>query len=460
MKGYLTVFLSLSLTILLSLFFVLIRGAFVNYSKMKLEIVTDISLNAVLGEYHRELLNQYDLLFIDTSYGTSTGGLHRLENHLRGYIEENLKVEKGTVSAWNTLYLQNIDITETLNAHHYDGKILKRQACAYISDNIKAETLNDLSSLLTQAETLDNNNAMTSWRNVMNGIASLLSSLTNEARQRALKKDPEADVENINVSINNPATPVYHDADQKIEKLVSVDKKGENVNLNNYYSHRNVNKAAPPSGKYESNIIDELTSTILFNAYTFEKLGYYKNEKIDSLLDYQIEYLIVGANSDEKNLQGIKMRIFGWRFADNARLYFASTQKKAEANAIATTVCALIMNPQLTQLVANSLLFSWAFTDSIDDVNKIMDGGKIPLVKKAIGSAEGGLLYNQYLEILLSITREGNVLARVMDIIEMDIRLTPYNQNFRIDLCVEGLKVSAYFYDHYETYKITRLYSY
>jgi len=154
------------------------------------------------------------------------------------------------------------------------------------------------------------------------------------------------------------------------------------------------------------------------------------------------------------------MRIFGWRFADNARLYFSSGQKKAEANAIAATVCALIMNPQLTQLVANSLLFSWAFADSINDVNVLLDGGKIPLVKKSIGAVEGGFLYNQYLEIMLLIMREGNMMARVMDVIEMDIRLTPYNQDFRIDLCVEGFRISAEYFDSYGSYRVDRWYAY
>jgi hypothetical protein len=47
-----------------------------------------------------------------------------------------------------------------------------------------------------------------------------------------------------------------------------------------------------------------------------------------------------------------------------------------------------------------------------------------------------------------------------MDIMEMDIRQTPGNGNFRIDWCVESLRVTAGFYDQYENYTIDRRYGY
>ena len=460
LNGYLTVFLSLSLSIILSLFFVLIRVSYVNYSKMKLEIVTDIGLNAVLGEYHRELLYQYDLLFIDLSYGTSIGEVHNLRNHLIGYIDKNLEPEKNSVSDWNELTLHDVRITETLMAHHYDGKILKRQACAYISDNIRAEAINDLTSLLTGVKSLDAADEMASWQNVMGSISKILASLTKEARQKALAENPEADIEKINITINNPADKLFENKDRHIEVLFPSDVKGTRINLNNYYSHRSKNENNSQIGGNEAGFLDSLSTMVLFNTYIFEKLGYHNSLKDNSLLDYQVEYLIVGADSDEKNLKGIRNRIFAWRFADNARLYFTDSQKRNEANMIAATVSTLLMNPQLTQLIAYSLLFSWAFSDSLDDVQKLLNDEKVPLIKKSIGSDVGGLSYKQYLELMLLIARENTITARVMDIIEMDIRLTPYNQNFRIDMCLESFRISATYIDRFEVYTIDRRYGY
>ena len=66
-KGYITVFLTLSLTLILSLVFTVIEGARISAIRMKFECVADIGMNSVLAEYHRELLEQYELLFVDMS---------------------------------------------------------------------------------------------------------------------------------------------------------------------------------------------------------------------------------------------------------------------------------------------------------------------------------------------------------------------------------------------------------
>ena len=65
-KGYLTVYLSLSLALILSFILTLIEGARISVIRMEAECVADIGMNSVLAEFHRELLEQYDLLFVDT----------------------------------------------------------------------------------------------------------------------------------------------------------------------------------------------------------------------------------------------------------------------------------------------------------------------------------------------------------------------------------------------------------
>ena len=66
-RGYITVFLSLSLTLILSLVFTVIEGARISAIRMKFECVTDIGMNSVLAEYHRELVKQYNIFAIDAS---------------------------------------------------------------------------------------------------------------------------------------------------------------------------------------------------------------------------------------------------------------------------------------------------------------------------------------------------------------------------------------------------------
>ena len=68
-NGYITLYLTLILGIMLSLVFVLLEAVRNKTIRMETESVMDLSLYSVFGEFHRELLEQYDLFFIDTSYG-------------------------------------------------------------------------------------------------------------------------------------------------------------------------------------------------------------------------------------------------------------------------------------------------------------------------------------------------------------------------------------------------------
>ena len=69
-NGYLTVGLSLCLAVLLSLCLTLIDGVRRNGARLEIECITDIGMHSIMAEYHRELMRQYNLFAIDSSYGT------------------------------------------------------------------------------------------------------------------------------------------------------------------------------------------------------------------------------------------------------------------------------------------------------------------------------------------------------------------------------------------------------
>ena len=91
--AYLTVYLALVMSVLLSLCLALIEGARSQAVMLEAECVVDIGMNSVLAEYHRELFRQYNLFAIDSSYGTKLPGRANTANHLREYIERNLSME-------------------------------------------------------------------------------------------------------------------------------------------------------------------------------------------------------------------------------------------------------------------------------------------------------------------------------------------------------------------------------
>ena len=82
-RGYLTIYISLTLTIMLSLCLTLIEGARQNTIRLETECVMDIALNSILAEYHRELFAQYNLFYIDSSYGSDYPSYYNTEARLK-----------------------------------------------------------------------------------------------------------------------------------------------------------------------------------------------------------------------------------------------------------------------------------------------------------------------------------------------------------------------------------------
>ena len=94
MKGYLTVFLSLSLSIITGFILMLTGNAIRNSEKVRFECAADTGMNAVLSEFHAGLLERYDLIYVDASYLGKEPSITNMEERLRYYMEENTSCRK------------------------------------------------------------------------------------------------------------------------------------------------------------------------------------------------------------------------------------------------------------------------------------------------------------------------------------------------------------------------------
>ena len=138
-RGTITVFLSLILTLMLSVILGMTESAAYAASRMKCELATDMSLESAFAEYNRELLNRYDLYFIDTSYGSGTPSLDALKEHMKDYISYNIDPSKRTFSIvppadLTSLNLDSLDIVEASYASDAAGRVFKRQAIQAFED--------------------------------------------------------------------------------------------------------------------------------------------------------------------------------------------------------------------------------------------------------------------------------------------------------------------------------------
>lgn len=463
-KAYLTVYVSLIFGIVLSLLLALIEGAAIGAAKAHAELTADLGLDSVFAEYNREILNQYELFFIDLSYGGKNGGIGLAQKHLSGYLEKNINADKDILAGTTYLKLSNpyLEIREVSYATDDNGAVWKAQAVAYM----KAVYGGDLIKTVKEhIETVQKNEMDT------RDVASELRE-QKKAFEKALaeKEITEYDTETSDGSS-------YKKVSKLIDKLISdaflklimpSDKKVSQacINVSDYYSGRiksgKINSGiGVHEGEVEAKgIIDEL----LYGEYLMKVCGNYCDKKENSVLDYQIEYILYGHHDDAANLSACLATLFAVRSAGNLISLCGNSNMKNQAKAVAEVICSVIACPELAPILEAILLAVWSLAESVTDIRTLLDGGKVPLIKqenqwnlslsgaltnnfKSSGKKEEGLSYQAYLRVLLGLMNKEKKVVRSLDIVEMDIRATEGNRYFRIDNCIDYMRVGFGFAD-------------
>lgn len=465
-NAYLTVYLSLIFGIVLSLLFVLIEGAAVGATRAQAELVADLGLDSVFAEYNRELLEQYEVFFVDSSYGGKTGGTGMVEKHLSQYMSYNMDPEQDLFLAGGTtlLKLRNpyLEIAEVSCASDENCMVWKAQAVNYM----KAVYGGDLvARVQEQLDTVKSN-----------GLDSK-DALGELETQKQAFEEALHEKEIVEYGAESEEGYSYQKVSGVFDKLVGegllawVLPDGASVSkavmdTGPYFSARRKNgKINQGTGLHEGvERPDSLVDELIYGAYLMKQCGNYRAPKTQGLLHYQIEYILYGYKSDAENIRACAERLYALRAASNLMAVYADSGKKAEAELVSAVICTLLFSPELTDLLTTLILGAWAFAEAAVDVRLLLDGKKVELIKKSgdwnislldlftgnlSGSGKGGagLSYQDYLSIFLGLMNRDTKAARSLDIVEMDLRQTAGNEQFRIDRCMDYMKVNFGFQD-------------
>ena len=283
------------------------------------------------------------------------------------------------------------------------------------------------------------------------------------------------------VSIENPAEHVENMGKSLMLDLAVKDSSTilcREVWLSDYISHRNYKEGV---GLWEEQKMpDGVVNNYLFRKYLMENCGYYGNLKKNSQLGYQLEYLLYGKNNDFDNLDAFAGQVFRTRYVINAAYLFSNSAKVNQAATLAATVTTGIGNPQLREVVKITILFSWCYAETMQDLRILFDGNGVARVKDdstwnvplselltftasldTYHATEGGKTYYDYLSEFVFLKDEKTLRMRLMDIMEMDIRKTAGNRYFRMDGCVYQLAAEVNVTSDYGYgFSIERDYSY
>lgn len=474
LAGYLTVYASLSMAVLLSLCLTLIGGVRMGAVRMETECIMDVGLNSILAEYHRELMYNYNLFFVDTSYGTPFPSSEKTAAHLRKYMELNAEANHVFLADfWYRdlllLKVQRVNVTQASFASDGSGRVFRKRAIEAVRDDVGLTYLEEISDWLKEVES----NKLLQWDGAQqkNQVDSQIQSYDGTEKQLSEK-------EWVTVEVNNPTTSLDETRSIGILNLV-LDNTDElsrmAVDTSLLISRRaergEINKGNMLTGDNSVGFMDRL----FFQEYLLRYFTHYGGLLNRDSLQYQLEYLIAGKESDVENLKSVVHRISALREAANAVYLFGDEAKCAEADALSAVLAAAMLVPEIQPLLKTSLLLGWAYAESLYDVKCLLAGERIPLIKDSASwhygidcifggtqedAAKGngkGQNYEDYLRILMAFTDLDTLTLRAMDMIEADIRQKPGNECFRMDACADMFEVSAEIESGYGgTYSITR----
>ncbi|MCR5508902.1 MAG: DUF5702 domain-containing protein [Lachnospiraceae bacterium] len=449
-RGEVTVFLALIISLLSGLILVLTESARLQLIRMNTEALMDIGLSSCFGEYDVYLFNRYDLLFIDSSYrGSAEVGISSVINHLSRYISANTDYSGTDAEAdWYRQSLDRVNEDEYELASDDKGRVLKYQASGYINGYGE----------FTYTPMIDGNHAaidaivpvdlISEWDAVLNSIDSFGIPV----------EDPGREVRSMVLSE---------------EDFIKEQGLGR-IGMSDLPSCRELKSGnGSPPGIRQGD--DEA-----FIEYLMQKMGCYTRYTDEQQLKGELEYMICGRDSDIDNMTEIVRRLMSIREGDNLRCIRSDEGRMEGAYLMAAEAveAAAMMFPELplemlTSLVRDSIIYALAYAESAMDVSRLLAGGRCPVNKSVpdllvslydltgfmsrLGMSGGkGADYKDILGVFLSETDDDIRRMRCMDIIEINCR-TFNNDGFRIDGCVDHLKATALLMSGYGySHEITR----
>lgn len=486
-KGSITIFLCLMLTIMISLVTASVYSVRVSACRMQLANVSDQAMFSLFARYDRDLLDKYDVFFIDGGLGAGDLHLEKCVDRLNEAMEPLLAQQGLFGKNLTNLSIKQTAITAYTLATDATGAAYGAQAVDYMKDTLALQSIGTLMNETRQNATKidrQERSGENSSKAVSDSSFDQLEEESAQAKAEAAAKaeaeeaaredsgeddslqlQEEEPAEEIKVPDNfvNPLPEIRKVGRMSILNLVVQDPSlvsGTTVNRDELLSARNKESGIGLVNVKTS--VDDSENSLLFNEYILSHFGTYRNPSDLGDLTYQGEYILEGKDSDISNLEGVVTRLLLTRFGTNLALLYSNAALRAQATAAADVIASVMILPQAASIIESLLIFGWAYCESLVDVRGLLDGDKIPLMKTESNwqvqlsdlptfssnmdalrtRSTSGMNYEAYLRVFLFLENADTRVSRSMDMVEDTIRSSG-RDDFRLDLCFDSMTVSV-----------------
>ena len=182
----------------------------------------------------------------------------------------------------------------------------------------------------------------------------------------------------------------------------------------------------------------------------------------DHFFSSEVEYIICGQHSDEKNRRRTDLALEAVRTGLNLTHIYSDPEK---VQALAVAAKAITPGPMGVATQA-ALAAAWSAAEAINDVMLLHKGHRVPIIKTPASwaidldsilegySGEDGCIhpqvdtgrpYDDYLRILLYAKDENIKTARILDLIQINMRKN-HDGSFLVQECATGVSIDADIY--------------
>ncbi|MCI8835980.1 MAG: hypothetical protein HFH24_11540 [Ruminococcus sp.] len=422
-KGEITAFLSLIFVLLVSFILAMTESASIQTAKNGKRLDVDRAVFSFFGEYQKELLEEYEVFSVEGTYET-------------GHFAETLLLDR--MAYYGSMGIRQ-EITEIQLLTDRGGAAFREQVLEYMEQRTGIAIARDLTGL---AETWEERE--------MQGedMSRQLDQILPENRE-ILPEESNGIIQARESGILSLVLPRAFPLSGKTIR------REEQVSIRSRQTGRGSFPVRSGQGKVEERL--------LFGSYIADKLGCAVEQKSENRnLDYELEYLLYGKESDKKNLEEVVNRLLFFRFAMNYMYLLTDAQKQGEVQTMSAAISLVVLQPELEELIRQILLILWAFGESVMDLRSLLSGKRSAVVKNAenwqlplgglfrLGTAEDtqegmdaadGLTYSQYLQILLLLKKDSELTMRTLDRVEQNLIYEKGLSFFRADACVTKIKL-------------------
>ncbi len=425
-KGSVTIFALLSMMLVVSALFALLEAGRFHQIKGLVKLQTQVALESSFAEYNTYLWEEYRILACSQE---------SLSKKIEQYGNQQIVKANEGINFFQ-FQVKEVELNQYSRLTDGEGIAFIADTADYTEKTILYEVIQNMCDQYDVIKSIQDQSKY-SFSNIEKVLEELNDAevskeiykgegLQNESRI-ATGKDSKNLLEFIkDLQKKGILSLVLQEKDVVSEKTFKTTDKVSNRNL--------------PKENHAMIETVDMYSKVLFYQYILTYLSHYKDEK-QHAMNYEVEYVLVGKDSDLENLKGTISQLLGIRTASNFLYLSSNTAKQEQANLLAISIAGISASPILIGGIKTAILTAWAFAESILDIRTLLSGGEISLLKKDSNwtlnidaitnindsflkakNCDGGLSYKDYLGILLLLQKDKELALRTMDVQEQTLR--------------------------------------